>query len=161
MKKIFYVMMAMATILFLTNRSPAAEYPEEHPGSPAEAEHKEEPREKTMLSADEIIEGIKNHINEVTKANWGFYPLEDAEEEKALRLKLIQVHEDTVSYIKKDDAYFACTDFISYDGQTKYDIDFWMKIDDNGEPRIYQTKIHKQDDTPRFTYKDDEIVPVE
>jgi len=30
---------------------------------------------------------------------------------KDLRLKFIKVHKGRVSYIKKDDAYFACADF--------------------------------------------------
>lgn len=66
-----------------------------------------------------------------------------------------------MSYIKKEDAYFACTDFITADGQVSYDIDFWMKKGKGGELSVYQTKIHKKDGTPRFTYRDDEIAPVE
>jgi hypothetical protein len=132
----------------------------EHPGEVAEHPGEEHSSAKSMLSAKDIIKGIKGHISEVTDNNNGYYPLYDSKEKKALRLKLIKVHEDRVSYIKKEDAYFACTDFITDDGKTKYDIDFWMK-DKGGKLEVYQKKIHKKDGKPRFTYRDDEIVPIE
>lgn len=167
MKKILYIMLSLSVLNFLTNVSMAAEHPGEHPGKSIKTEHPgevvehpgEHPGEKEMLSADEIIEGIKDHINEVTEVNNGYYPLFDTKEGKDLRLKLVRVHEDKVSYIKKDDAYFACTDFIT-DGGTKYDVDFWMKRGKNGKLEVYQTKIHKKDGKPRFTYRDDEIVEI-
>lgn len=165
MKKLFYCLLALVAAAFLVNASAAMEHPGEHPGTPAKEEHhehpgthaKEHPGEKEMLSADEIIKGIKDHISAVTEANGGAYPLADAEEGKDLRLTLVKVHEDKVSYIKKDDAYFACTDFSAEDG-TKYDLDFWMKKNPEAKPEVYQTKIHKKDGTLRFIYQNDEIV---
>jgi len=128
----------------------------EHPGT-----HEEEhPGKKEMLSAKQIIKGIKGHIDKVAGENNGYFPLRDEKEGKDLKLKLIKVHEDKVSYIKKHDAYFACTDFIAEDGM-KYDVDFWMKKGPSGELTVYDTKIHKKDGNPRFIYKDDEIAPVE
>jgi hypothetical protein len=112
---------------------------------------------ETMLSADKVIKGIKDHIDKVTKANAGYFPITDSEEGKDLRLKFIKVHEDKVSYIKKEDAYFACVDFKTDDGKTTYDIDFWMKKGIFGKLNVFQTKIHKKDGKPRFTYQDDEI----
>lgn len=164
MKRIYYILLAMATVFFLAHATTAAEHPGEHPGTPAKEEHKEHPGthaqehpgKKEMLSANAIIKGIKGHISAVTEANNGSYPLTDAEEGKDLKLKLVKVHEDKVSYIKKDDAYFACTDFVAGDG-TKYDVDFWMKKNPEGKLEVYQTKIHKKDGVPRFTYQNDEI----
>jgi hypothetical protein len=178
-KKLICILSILATIVYFGKISLAAEHPgtstKEHPGTKA-AEHKEHPGktheeehpgeaehpgEKTMLSAEQIIKGIKDHISKVTEANNGIFPISDPKEGKDLRLKLIKVHEDKVSYIKKDDAYFACTDFITADGLTKYDLDFWMKLNPKGGLEVYQTKIHKKDGIPRFTYKEDEIVDVE
>ncbi len=166
MKRLCAVLFSLAVAAFLTNVSIAAEHPGEHPGTPATSEHpgktheEEHPGKKEMLGASEIIKGIKDHINKVTEANNGIYPLMDAGESKDLKLKLVKVHEDKVSYIAKDDAYFACTDFITNDGLTKYDVDFWMKKGADGKLEVYQTKIHKKDGSPRFTYKDDEICPI-
>ena len=129
----------------------------QHPGQSIP----EHPGKEAMLSADKVIKGIKDHIDKVTKANAGYFPITDSEEGKDLRLKLIKVHEDRVSIIKKDDASFACTDFKTDDGKTQYDIDFWMKKGAGDKLEVYQTKIHKKNGNPRFIYQDNEIVPVE
>lgn len=176
MKKLFSFLLVWAIVICFSQVSLAAEHPGEHPGTPAKVEHKEHPgkthteehpgkaaehpAEEAVLSASQIIKGIKSHIKKVTEVNEGYFPAYDSKEGKDLRLKLIKVHEDKVSYIKKDDAYFACTDFVT-DGGTKYDIDFWMKKGKKGKLEVYQTKIHKKEGKPRFTYKDDEIVTVE
>jgi len=125
----------------------------QHPGQSIP----EHPGKEAMLSADKVIKGIKDHIDKVTKANAGYFPITDSEEGKDLRLKFIKVHEDKVSCIKKEDTYFACVDFKTDDGKTTYDIDFWMKKGIFGKLNVFQTKIHKKDGKPRFTYQDDEI----
>ncbi len=186
MRKLICVLSIFTVVLCFSKISSAAEHPGEHPGTPAKAEQKEHPGspaksehpgkapehpgaehpgaehpgEKAMLSSNDIINGIKKHINSVTKANVGYFPISDPKEGKELRLKLIKVHEDKVSYIKKEDAYFACTDFITDDEKTKYDVDFWMK-EKAGKLNVYQTKIHKKDGKPRFIYRDDEIPALE
>jgi hypothetical protein len=173
MKILLSILLAIAILVSFSKITFTAEHPgapaAEHPGKPAVTEHKEHPGEtheeehpgkKETLSAKQIIKGIKDHIKSITDANNGYYPLYDSEEGRQLRLRLIRVHEDRVSYIKKDDAYFACTDFKTDDGKTKYDVDFWMKLNPKGELIVYQTKIHKKDGKPRFIYKEDEIVEV-
>ena len=163
MRKLICVLSIFAVAVCFSKISFAAEHPgtkaksTEHPGKTQE----EHPGDKTMLSADEIIKGIKDNIDKVTKEHKGYYPLKDEEEGKDLKLSLVKVHEDRVSYIKKDDAYFACTDFKTDNGKTTYDIDFWMKKNKKGELEVYKEKIHKKDGKPRFTYKDDEIVEIE
>lgn len=135
----------------------------EHPGEPAKREHpgSKQAGKEARLSAEQIIKGIKEHINSVTENNNSYFPLYDSKDNKSLRLKLMRVHEDRVSYIKKESAYFACTDFMSDDGKTTYDVDFWMKEGQGEKLEVYQTKIHKKDGVPRFTYQDDEVVPVD
>lgn len=175
MKYLVNLIVMLSVAFYLSGNAFAAEHPgtgvsehpgetaAEHPGAHVEhpGEHAEHPGEAAMLSAKDIIKGIKHHIDGVTAANNGIFPLSDPEEGKSLSLKLQKVHEDKVSYIKKDDAYFACTDFVTVDGTTAYDVDFWMKKRANGKLSVYQTKIHKKDRNPRFMYKDDEIVEVE
>lgn len=169
MKKLFNILVGIAITTFWFGLAQAAEHPGEHPGSPAKSEHPgkaaehpggEHPDAKAGLSAEDIIGGIKDHISSVTKANNGYFPITDTKEGNGLQLKLIRVHEDKVSYIKKEDAYFACTDFVTADGKANYDLDFWMK-EKGGKLEVYQTKIHKKDGNPRFTYQDDEIAAVD
>lgn len=166
MRKVSCILLGLGLMIFFSGVSFAAEHPahgvapgkslKEHHG--AAAEH---PGEKSVLSAADVIKGIKDHIDGMTTANNGLFPIDDPVDGKALSLKLVKVHEDKVSYLKKDDAYFACTDFATGDGKTMYDLDFWMKNGAGDKLEVYQTKIHKKDGTPRFTYKDDEIAPVE
>lgn len=148
MKKLFYVLVAVVAGIFLSNLVVAAEHPGEHPGK------------KEMLPASAIIQAIKDHINAVTSANNGYYPLNDAEEGKDLKLTLIKVQEDKASYIKKEGAYFACADFTA-EGGAAYDVAFWAKKNPEGKLEVYQTKIHKKDGNARFNYQDYEIAPVE
>lgn len=164
MKTLISFLLAITVAICFTRAAVAAEHPgapaghTEHPGKTHAEEH---PGKKEMLSASEIIKGIKDHIDNMTKSHGGYYPLRDDKDNKDLRLKFVKIHEDKVSYIKKDKAYFACTDFVTEDGKTAYDVDFWMKKDFYGKLKVYKTKIHKKDGEPRFTYKEDEIVPVE
>lgn len=159
MKKFICLLFIFTIVVCSLRVSMAAEHPgttaapKEHPGQ-------EHPGRAGELSAGQIIQGIKAHIDLVTKNNGGVFPLNDAVEAKDLRLKLIRIHEDRVSYIKKEGAYFACTDFITEDGRSTYDVDFWMKKGKEGGLEVYQSKIHKKNGIPRFSYKDDEIVPV-
>lgn len=158
MKKLFYCLLALAAAAFMVNIATADEHPaatHEHPA--AKNEH---PAAKEALSAGAIIQAIKGHIGATTAANNGYYPLTDAEEGKDLKLTLVKVYEDKVSYIKKEDAYFACTDFTA-EGGAAYEVDFLMKKNPEGKLELYQAKIHMKDGTVRFTYQDDEIAPVE
>ena len=113
MKKLICVLSIFAVALCFSKISLAAEHPGEHPGTPAKSEHQEHPGktheaehpgegaehpgEKAMLSAEDIIKAIKDHIASVTKANNGYFPAYDAKESKGLGLKLIKVHEGTVA----------------------------------------------------------------
>src|SRR3989338_8431588 len=111
----FIVMLSVA--FYFSGNAFAAEHPgagvsehpgataAEHPGTQAEhpGEHAEHPGETAALSAKDIIKGIKSHIDGVTTANNGIFPLSDPKGVKSLSLKLQKVHEDKVSYIKKDD----------------------------------------------------------
>lgn len=157
MRKVFCFALIIGVTCFLAGISLAEEHPA-HGIAPGKA-MKEQPGGAT-LTAKDVIGGIEGHINSVTKANNGVFAIKDEAEGKDLRLKLVRIHKDKVSYIKKDDAYFACTDFTTEDGKSMYDLDFWMKKNAEGGLDVYQTKIHKKDGEPRFTYKDDEIVEV-
>lgn len=154
MKRPIGFLCLLAGIAYFSAVSPAFA---EHPGTALpERSSKEE-----LLSADTVISAIQNHIDTITSENNGIFPLHDDQENKDLSLKFVRVHTDKVSYIKKEGAYFACTDFITADGKDNYDIDFWMKKDANGDLSVYAQKIHKKNGIPRFTYKDDQIVPVQ
>lgn len=181
MKLLVSILLALVVAVGFVNMSSAGEHPgrlakehpgehpgetaehKEHPGTTHAAEHpgSEHPGTTAALSQNDIIKGIKDHINKTTADNGGVFPIKDSLSGKDLKLNLVKVHEDRVSYIKKEDAYFACTDFQTLNGDAVYDIDFWMKKGAGNKLSVYQTKIHKKDGTPRFVYEDDEIVVLE
>lgn len=134
----------------------AVAFAQEHPGIDHPGIKTEEHPGKDTLSAAQIKKAIEEHISQTTKKQGGFYSLYDERDGKDLRLEFVRVH-GRVSYIKKEDAYFACSDFTTDDGKTTYDIDFWMKKSIFGKLKVVKTLIHKKDGLPRHTYKDDEI----
>lgn len=77
MRKLICMLFVLIVVIFFVKLSIAAEHPGEHPGKPAKQEHPgDKPQSpKAMLSAKEIINGIESHINEVTKANAGYFPI--------------------------------------------------------------------------------------
>ena len=160
MKRTVCFLMVMLFAVCFSKGAFAAEHPGEHPGTPAKAEQ-EHPGKKATLSADEVRKSIESYIKNDSNLKGGYSLLYDAKDKQVLQLNLVRVHDDRISYIKKEDAYFACSDFKTADGKTAYDIDFWMKKDGHGELEVTKIVIHKKDGKPRFTYKDDENVPVE
>lgn len=163
MKKFRLVLCICVFGVIFSSFSMAAEHPgvaAEHPGKTAEHPGQENPKGQALLSAQEIIGGIKAHINEELDRNKGYYIIYDSKNKKYLKLLLIKVHENKVSYIKDKDAYFACTDFIMSNKMTTYDIDFWMKKTAKGL-EVYDKKIHKKNGEPIFKYIDDEVVVLE
>ncbi|MBI5359615.1 MAG: hypothetical protein HZA48_03435, partial [Planctomycetes bacterium] len=83
---------------------------------------------------------VNDYIKKDTGLKGGYFLIYDAEDKKALTLKLNKVY-DQISFIKNENTYFACCDFkeacdacltgkehdMSKD--RKFDIDFWLKND--------------------------------
>lgn len=161
MKKLLGVLIALVVIFCFPGVSFA-----QHPGTPlptvtpSSTPAEEQPSAHPVFTANQVIAAIKDHINRVMNANNGIFPLYDPVDKTNLRLLFVKIHEDKVSYIKKHGAYFACSDFKTEDGKTKYDIDFWMKKNREGNLEVFQTRIHKKNGVPRFYYMNDEIVEV-
>jgi hypothetical protein len=166
MKKLIYFLVVMAFAVYFSKfgstqiKAIAAEHPGEHPGEEVTKEHpgKEHPWE--AISASEIRKAIESYIKNDSNLKGGYFLLYDPKDKQVLQLNFVRVH-DRVSVIKKENAHFACSDFKTADGKSTYDLDFWMKKDKHGELDVYKVVVHKKDGKERFTYKDDEMVPVE
>jgi hypothetical protein len=137
------------------------EHPGEHPGKKAQEHPGEHPGKKAgeaePVSADVIRQGINSHILAVLAKNDNLFPIRDDKTQKDLKLQFVRVH-DRVSIIKGK-TYFACSDFTDTASSDTYDLDFWMKRED-GEMKVVETKIHKVNGVPRFTYDKDKPVEV-
>lgn len=149
------VVVALAVVSFF-GVGFAAEHPGEHPGEHA-AEH---PGETVGVSAQQIHDGITAYITKDAALKGGFFLLYDPQGNKVLQLNLLKVH-DRVSVLKATNEYFACSDFETVsEPKEKYDLDFWM-AKEGDKFHVNKISIHKVNDAPRYTYQDDQCVPVQ
>jgi hypothetical protein len=97
----------------------------------------------------------------------GVFPLIDDATGEDLELRFVTIH-DPVRVIDET-TYFACTDFHVDGAEAQvYDIDFWLRpVGDALE--VYRVKVHKEPRRsllwgwykhPRYTFVDDEVVPL-
>ena len=117
----------------------------------------------SIVYAQDIKAAMHRHIENVVGDD-GLFNIVDDVTSEPLILHFVQIH-DPVRQIG-DDVYFACTDF-HVDGikDKLYDVDFWLR-EDNGELKVFQTKIHKEPRNsllygwykhPRYTFVNDAI----
>ncbi|MTI19592.1 transglutaminase domain-containing protein, partial [Fulvivirga sp. RKSG066] len=100
------------------------------------------------VSISEIETGIQQYIQEKTKADDGYFKIEDGD--SLLRLKLVRVHTEYLSNLGPQ-RYFACVDLAEVDGNV-YDVDFFL----SGEPgnmTVTETTVHKLNGKPFYTWK--------
>lgn len=141
----------------------------EHPGTPVEqpkAEHPGTPVEKAKPKAEHpgkpvtakfVKKSIKEHVKAQSKATGGVFVIKDDKLNKEWKLKLDKIH-DPVRKFEKDGKtiYFTCSDFKSTEGKDVIDIDFWM-VPKGDKLEVIDTKIHKVNGEPRYTYEGTEI----
>lgn len=148
MKKILiYALIAsalQATSLIMP--ATAAEHPEnssEHPGD--------------EVTAKSVKKGISDHVMMQTKASGGVLVVHDDKLNKDWKLKFVKVHDPVRTFMREGKAiFFACTDFKSVESDDLLDIDFWM-VHKGKMFEVIDTKIHKVNGEPRYTYEGTEI----
>jgi len=135
--------LAFSYVLLFSSVVGAAEHPGkstiEHPGK--------------AVSAESVKKAIQSHVDSQAKAHGGVFTINDEKTNKTWKLKLSKVH-DPVRTFEKDGKtiYFACSDFNSVEGKDVLDIDFWM-VPERGGFTVTETRIHKVNGEPRFTYE--------
>ena len=127
------------------------------------------------LSSPEIRSAMARIVERDQALHGGYFLFWDARTSHAWRLKLQSVH-DRVAFIDSPVArrmlsengivprtraeelvYFACNNFVSAEGMP-VDVDVWMaRSGDKLSPIKFM--IHKVNGKPRYTFKNDEIVP--
>ena len=130
----------------LTLPAVAAEHPEktsEHPGD--------------EVTAKSVKKGISDHITKQMKADNGVLVIPDDKLNKDWKLKFAVIHDPVRSFMREGKTiFFACIDFKSIKGDDVLDIDFWMMKKGN-RFEVIDTKIHKVNGEPRYTYEGTEI----
>ena len=134
----------------------------QHPGAPVGSGQHEHPganveQKGKAITADFVKQSIQDHIAALSKAHGGVFMIRDDKLDKTWRLKFVKVH-DPVRTFQKDGQtiYFACTDLKSVDSNDLLDVDFWM-VPKGDKLEVIDTKIHKVNGQPRFTYEGIEI----
>jgi hypothetical protein len=119
----------------------------EHPGT-STTEHPGK-----AITADFVKKSIEQHVKTQAKSTNDVFMVRDDKLSKDWRLKLAKVH-DPVRTFEKDGMtiYFACSDFDSTDSKDVLDIDFWM-VPKGNKLEVIDTKIHKVNGEPRYTYE--------
>ena len=137
------ISLSLLLLLILSISWAAMEHPGEHPGN--------------AITASFVKKSIQGYVKDQTKASGGVFVLHDDKLNKEWRLKLDKIH-DPVRTFQKDgiDIYFACSDFKSTESNDVLDIDFWM-VTKGSKLQVVDTKIHKVNGEPRYTYEGTEI----
>ncbi len=160
MKRAFACITGMAALLFLLMAQVSSNWAAEHPGSAVEHPGKAVEKKSTTgeiaghtITADFVKKSIQAHVDAQAKAHGGTFLIKDAKLDKTWKLKLDKIH-DPVRVFEKDGQtiYFACSDFKSTDSNDVLDIDFWM-VPHGHELTVTDTKIHKLNGEPRYTYE--------
>ncbi len=133
---------ASLTIFLLSSLGIAAE----HPGTVVEHPGKE-------VTAKNVKKSIQEHVTAVSKGTGGVFIIRDGKLNKEWHVKLDKIH-DPVRMFEKDGktVYFACSDFKSVEGKDLLDIDFWM-VPKGDRLEVIDTKIHKVNGEPRYSYE--------
>ena len=132
-------------------------------GLPAAHAQDEAPR---TFYVEEIKAATSAYIERRADADAVFRIYEPVTEE-TLALRFVKIH-DPVRRIDGD-TYFACTDFeVIGEPDQLYDLDFWLKPAQE-QLQVIDEKVHKEPrhtliygwyKHPRYTFVDDEIVPL-
>ncbi|MGY8756452.1 MAG: transglutaminase-like domain-containing protein [Phycisphaerales bacterium] len=97
----------------------------------------------------DIKAGIEKHIEELSEANGGFFPI--AFDGKQMKLKLVRVHMEYLANLGPR-RHFACVDLASEDGNV-YDVDFFLE-GDPGNMTVTETTVHKLNGRPFYLWRE-------
>lgn len=107
---------------------------------------------KSEFSKLEFKAAVAEYVADEAEKNDGYFIVNDREQNKDLKLRLLNVHNDDVSYLG-DNTYFVCSDFRGEDGEI-YDVDIFMKGDDAESLVAQESHIHKVNGKERYKWKE-------
>jgi hypothetical protein len=122
--------------------------------------------EQRKFYVEDIKSAMQRHIAARVDSD-GIFRLTDDVTGEELELRFVKIH-DPVRVIDGS-TYFACTDFhVAGEPDKLYDLDFWLRP--NGVVlEVYDERVHKEPRRsmlwgwykhPRYTFVDDEVVPL-
>ena len=96
----------------------------------------------------DIKAGIESHIDALTVAGGGYFPL--VVDEQELQLRLVKIHTEYLATLGPQE-HFACVDLVDRKGDV-YDVDFFMK-GDPGSMVVTETIPHKVNGKPFYFWQ--------
>ncbi len=107
-------------------------------------------------SSDELRQTIRDYILSQEERHGAFLILDERGEVNR-RLSLVRVHERVG---KTGDYYYSCTDMKDLGSGDELDLDFDIS-DQDGELKVVDIRIHKDNGKARYTYDDnDNMIPL-
>ena len=100
---------------------------------------------------NDIKTGIEKHIEDLSNANGGFFPI--TFDGKEMKLKLVRVHMEYLANLGPR-RHFACVDLASEEGNV-YDVDFFL-AGDPGNMTVTETTVHKLNGRPFYLWRETE-----
>ncbi len=100
---------------------------------------------------NDIKAGIEKHIEDVSKASGGYFPI--TFDGKDMKLKLVRVHMEYLANLGPR-RHFACVDLASEEGNV-YDVDFFLS-GDPGDMTVTETTVHKLNGRPFYLWREQE-----
>ncbi|MEO0271304.1 MAG: hypothetical protein ABIN15_06415 [candidate division WOR-3 bacterium] len=134
---IFFISISLISLNLI-----AQEHPGEHPGR------------LEKIRPDDLKRAITDYVNTDSKIKGGYFLIWDTELKQVWRLNFKGLHKEV--RVLSDGRYFMCSDFISADGETILDIDFWLK-EDMMDLKVVDIKIHKISGKERFKYEGEKL----
>ncbi len=146
MKKLYFCLFSIIALFFyFTPMISAAEHPGQGVGT-STIEHPGKP-----VTADFVKKSIRDYVE--AESRDGVFTVRDQKLNKEWGLKLDKIHDPVRSFEKEGQTiYFTCVDFKSTNSQEVLDIDFWM-VPKGSKLEVTETRIHKVNGEPRYTYE--------
>lgn len=109
---------------------------------------------KNSVTVDEVAEAIASYVQKDMDLKGGYFMVYDDVDDKALLLRLDDVHRDRLGNFG-DDTYFCSADFTDPAG-TAYVLDIFMRGESASELKPTQISIYEKDGVPRYTWTEED-----
>jgi len=156
MKKVLLTILAVMFFIGMTQTSlQAGEHGgKEHGGS---AKAPAAVKVVTPPTKDDIRSAMKNFVI-TASAVTGTFDLVDPDNGETVNLEMQRVHERVG---KTGDYYYSCADFTDKNTGIMYDLDLDVADLGNGNLKVVDVRLHKEDSVPRYTYdQNDNRIPL-
>ncbi len=159
MKKWINTLVVFVFAIGMTQMVVAAEHGGKEHGGSAKEIMKDKVEAAEVVEAVEVVEPSKDDIRNTMSSYvedqadkmGGTFQVKDPDSGNVLNLTMEKVHERVG---KTGDYYYSCADFKDETGKM-WDLDIDVE-DKNGELKVADVRVHKEDNVPSYSYDDED-----